>query len=136
MEFEINPHKFDDELTQCHLKQNLLTSQNSLQPLNCKASSLRIAIPPNSYTLCTICHGSKLTNSLGKQRHNYWLTQDQTVHLWNSGKFVCQPHQANNFYAVMAAKQFQTKSKKICEGRGETKFTVEWDGRNAMPIKV
>ena len=41
---------------------------------------------------------------------NFRLARDQVVYLCNSGKFVGQPRQAINFYAVMAAKRFQTRT--------------------------
>ena len=65
-----------------------------------------------------MCHGSKLTyslewtkltNSLGNNDLHFRVARVQVVHFWNSGKCVCQPSQANNFYAVMAAKRFQTR---------------------------
>ena len=51
----------------------------------------------------------------GNNDLNFRLERDQVVHLKNSCRFVCQPRQANNFYAVMAAKRFQTGTEKEIE---------------------
>ena len=56
------------------------------------------------------CHVLKLISSLGRTkltnspRKRVELARDQVVQLWNSNKI-----QAYNFYAVMAAKWFQTR---------------------------
>ena len=63
------------------------------------------------------CHWSKLNDALGRTKLNdalgkhyleLWTCTWSGRASWNRGKFVCQPRQANNFYAVMAAKRFQT----------------------------
>ena len=54
------------------------------------------------------CHWSKLNDALGKHYLELWTCTWSGHASWNRGKFVCQPRQANNFYAVMAAKRFQT----------------------------
>ena len=46
---------------------------------------------------------------------NFRLARDQVVHFGNRGKFVCQLRQANNSYAVMAAKRFQTRTEEEIE---------------------
>ena len=54
------------------------------------------------------CHWSKLNDALGKHYLELWICTWSGRASWNRGKFECQPRQANNFYAVMAAKRFQT----------------------------
>ena len=57
-------------------------------------------------------------NSVQPQGNNnldFRLVHDLVVQFWNRGKFVCQPRQANNFYAVMAAKRFQTRTEEEIE---------------------
>ena len=63
------------------------------------------------------CHWSKLNDALGRTKLNdalgkhcleLWTCTWSGRASWNRGKFVCQPRQANNVYAVMAAKRFQT----------------------------
>ena len=69
-----------------------------------------------------MCPWSKLHNALGQTNlHNSLgqqqlkLESDQVVHFWNRGKFICQPRQANNFYAVVAAKRFQKRTEEEIE---------------------
>ena len=79
-------------------------------------------IPPNSNTFPDwrrTCH-VPLVKTQWRPRANktQWRPRKHYLELWtctwsgraswNRGKFVCQPRQANNFYAVMAAKRFQT----------------------------
>ena len=54
----------------------------------------------------------KLTNSLRKHVTGMWSGRALLKHRL---KFVCQPRQANNSYAVMAAKRFQTRTEEELE---------------------
>ena len=97
------------------LKPNMFL--NILIKLNCYTSQLKYVFRLKENVSRVMGQNSlnqlglkKLTNDL-----NFRLPRDRVVYLSNSGKFVCQPRQANNFYAVMAAKQFQTRSEEEIE---------------------
>ena len=71
------------------------------------------------------CHWSKLHDTLGRTKLHDALGQQQlqlSTHMWSGsallnrrGKFLCQPRQTNIFYAVVAAKRFQTRTEEETE---------------------
>ena len=46
----------------------------------------------------------------GNNNLNFRLARDQVVHLQIAANLCASPRQENNFFAVMAAKRFQTRT--------------------------